>query len=103
MSNEVESTKATPRIIKRRRDPLTTLSGLLTEASRVYRKMKAGQLDHEKGRSLVWVLSQMRSMVEAQHLEGIEIKLNELQATAESRGLIAHGHEGANQPARLPH
>jgi len=49
----IESTKATPRIIKRRRDPLTTLSGLLSEASRIYRKMKAGQLDHEKGRSLV--------------------------------------------------
>ena len=66
MSNEVESRKATPRTIKRRRDPLTTLSGLLTEASRVYRKMKAAKLDHEEGRSLVWVLGQMRAMVEAQ-------------------------------------
>jgi len=68
LSNEAESTKAAPRIIKRRRDPLTTLSGLLTEASRVYRKMKAGKLDHDNGRSLVWVLAQMRAMVEAQHL-----------------------------------
>jgi hypothetical protein len=46
-------------------------------------------------------LGQMRGMVEARHLERIEGKLNELQATAESQGLIAHGHEGANQPARL--
>jgi hypothetical protein len=94
--------KATPRIITRRRDPLTTLLGLLTEASRIYRKMKAGQLDHEKGRSLVWVLAQMRSMVETQHLERIEGKLNELHATAESRGLITNGHDSADPQARLP-
>ena len=38
-------------------------------ASRIYRRMKGGELDHDEGRSLVWVLSQMRSMVEARHLE----------------------------------
>jgi hypothetical protein len=103
LSNETESTKATPRIIKRRRDPLTTLSGLLTEASRIYRRMKGGKLDHDEGRSLVWVLSQMRSMVEARHLEGIETKLSQLQATAESRGLISHGHDGAGAQARGSH
>jgi hypothetical protein len=102
--NEAESAKATPRIIKRRRDPLTTLSGLLTEASRIYRKMKAEKLDHDKGRSLVWVLAQMRAMVEAQHLERIEAKLKALHAAAESRGVITvNGHDGPNQPARLPH
>jgi hypothetical protein len=31
-----------PRIIERQRDLLSMLSGLLTEASRVYRRMKAG-------------------------------------------------------------
>jgi len=103
LNNKTEITKATPRIIKRRRDPLTSLSGLLRESSRVYRRKKAGKLDHEKGRSLVWVLAQMRSMVEAQHLQRIEVKLNELQVTAGSRGLIAHDHDGADQPARLPH
>ena len=81
---------------------LSTVSGLLTEASRVYRAMRIGKLDHEKGRSLVWVLAQMRAMVETQHLERIEAKLNQLQTTAESRGQIAHGHDGADQPARLP-
>jgi hypothetical protein len=64
--------KATPRIITRRRDPLTTLLGLLTEASRIYRKMKAGQLDDETGRSLVWCLGQMRGMVEARHQRQVE-------------------------------
>ena len=65
--------------------------------------MKIGKLDHEKGRSLVWVLAQMRAMVETQHLERIEGKLNELQASAESRGLITNGPGSAKQPARLPH
>ena len=102
MNNEAEITKATPRIIKRRRDPLTSLSGLLTEASRVYRRMKVGKLDHDKGRSLVWVLAQMRAMVENQHLERIEAKLNQMQAMAESRGLITNGHDSADPQARLP-
>jgi hypothetical protein len=51
----------------------------------------------------VWVLAQMRAMVEAQHLERIEAKLNQLSDTAQSRGLLTHGHNGADQPARLPH
>ena len=34
-------------------------------AGSIYRQMKAGTLEHEKGRSLVWVLSQMRAMLEA--------------------------------------
>jgi hypothetical protein len=98
----MEITKATPRIIRRRRDPLSSLSGLLAEGSRVYRKMKAGQLDHEAGRSLIWALTQLRGLVEARHLERIEVKLNELQATAENRGLIIDGHDSADPQARLP-
>jgi hypothetical protein len=61
------------------RIPLTSLAGVLTEAARIYRKMKAGKINHEEGRSLVWVLSQMRAMVEAQALERIEGRLRELQ------------------------
>jgi len=64
--------------------------------------MKAGRLDHETGRSLVWCLGQMRGMVEARHLERIEAKLNQLQATADSRGLITGGHDGTDPQARLP-
>lgn len=94
MNNDAENTNTIPRIIKRRREPLTSLSGLLTEASRIYRKMRAGQLDHETGRSLVWCLGQMRGMVEARHLERIEGK--------ESRGLITYGHDSADPQARLP-
>lgn len=85
------------------RKPLTSLAGLIKEAARVYARVKDGKMPHEEGRSLVWILAQMRAMLEAQHLERIEAKLNQLQAMAESRGLIAHSHEGANQPAQLPH
>ena len=49
--------------------PLSTLNGLIVEAGRVYRRMKDGKMDHEHGRSLVWVLGQLRAMLEAQHLE----------------------------------
>jgi hypothetical protein len=57
-------------------------------------------MDHEKGRSLVWVLGQMRAMLEAQALERIEAKLNELSAYAEARG---HGYTQSDRQARLPH
>jgi hypothetical protein len=42
----------------------------------------------KKARALIWYLGQMRGMLETQHLERIEGKLNELQASAEIRGLI---------------
>jgi hypothetical protein len=60
------------------RNPLATLGGLTHEAVRIYRKMKAGKMDHNEGRSLMWVWSQMRSMVEAQALENIERRLAQL-------------------------
>ena len=56
----------------------------------------------QEGRSLVWVLGQMRGMIETQHLERIEAKLTQLQATAESRGLITNGNDGTDAQARLP-
>ena len=54
---------------------------------------------HEKGRSLVWVLSQMRAMVEAQSLERIEHRLEQLSNAPpaivyanheEPKALVAH-------------
>jgi hypothetical protein len=60
------------------RNPLATLGGLTHEAVRIYCKMKAGKMHHNEGRSLMWVWSQMRSMVEAQALESIERKLAQL-------------------------
>jgi hypothetical protein len=81
--------------------PLSTLNGLIVEAGRVYRRMKDGKMDHEHGRSLVWVLGQLRAMLEAQHLERIEEKLNRLAETAEARGIYS-GHTRTIGEARLP-
>jgi hypothetical protein len=80
------------------RQSLRSLSGLIGEASAVYRLMKAGRIEHEKGRSLVWVLSQVRAMLEAQALERVEARLNELsEAAGRSNGhgralTIEHEH-----------
>jgi hypothetical protein len=104
LSDPVKTRKTTPRKNKQLvRETLSSLSGLIKEAGIVYRLMRAGRLPHEEGRSLVWVLAQMRAMIEAQHLERIEAKLNQLQATAESRGMLPHGHASADQPSRLAH
>ena len=62
------------------RNPLATLKGLTRESSQIYRKVKKGRIDHEQGRSLVWVLAQMRAMVEAQLLDSIQGKLEQLAA-----------------------
>ena len=81
--------------------PLTSLSGLIKEAGRVYRRMKDNKMDHETGRSLVWVLDRIRTMLEAQALERVEARLNELsehagQSNSNDRPLVI-------EHARLPH
>jgi hypothetical protein len=78
------------------RYPLTTLSGLLNESARVYRAMRKGKLQHEEGRSLVWVLAQMRAMVETQIIETLEQRLAMLEGNViqgNSRGLPAPNRE----------
>jgi hypothetical protein len=81
--------------------PLTSLSGLIKEAGRVYRRMKDGKMEHEEGRSLVWVLDRIRGMLEAQALERLEAKLDELGAHAQSIG-GRNGHAITGGQARLP-
>ena len=39
------------------RHPLHTLNGIIAEATRVYRQVRGGKLDHAEGRSLVWMLA----------------------------------------------
>jgi hypothetical protein len=41
--------------------------------------MRRGKMDHGEGRSLVWVLAQLRAMVEAEALERIEGRLAEME------------------------
>jgi hypothetical protein len=81
--------------------PLTSLSGLIKEAGRVYRRMKDGKMEHEHGRSLVWVLDRIRGMLEAQALERMEQRLNEL---GEHAGRMnGNGRPATIEHARLPH
>ena len=87
------------------RPSLLSLTGIITETGRIYRKMKRGKIDDEPGRSLVWVLSQLRAMLEVQALEGLEARMAALQAHAEKRHLISYstrsngnGVEDADRP-----
>jgi hypothetical protein len=65
--------------------------------------MKAGKMDHAEGRSLIWSLSQIRPMLEAQQLELIEQRLNALGESVRFSGrwLLEHaetlnGHEATD-------
>jgi hypothetical protein len=82
------------------RHPLTSLSGLIAEAARVYRAMRDNKIEHGKGRSLVWVLSQMRAMVETQALERLEQRLEELAASIEGK---SRDFTSTDHPARTAH
>jgi hypothetical protein len=77
---------------------------VIGELGQIYRAVKANKLDMERGKVMAWILGQLRSALEAQHLERIESKLNQLSDTAQQRGRLPYnGHDGADQPARLPH
>jgi hypothetical protein len=83
------------------RFPLTSLNGLIAETARVYRQMRDNKLDHVKGRSLVWVLSQIRGMVEAQAVERLEQRLEELAPAME--GKSPHAYTTSDRQARAAH
>jgi hypothetical protein len=80
--------------------PLDTLAGVIKEICKVYREMRAEQLDHIQGRSLVWVLSMLRAALETQSLERLEQRLEELAPSIEGRG---HGYTSTNRPHRPTH
>ena len=82
------------------RHALDSLPGVIKETCKVYREMRADQLDHMKGRSLVWVLSMLRAALETQTLENLERRLEELDPSIEGRN---HGFTNANRPARSTH
>jgi hypothetical protein len=55
--------------------------------------------DHAEGRSLVWVLSQLRAGVEAKAIEELEAKLDKV---AEIHGVTGNGQQGAaRQTSRI--
>ena len=82
------------------RHALDTLPGVIKETCKVYREMRADQLDHMKGRSLVWVLSILRAALETQTLERLEQRLDEIAPSLESRN---HGQQSANRSNRSTH
>ena len=61
--------------------------------------MRDNKLDHNQGRSLVWVLGQLRAMVETQALERLEQRLEELAPSMEGR----NGYPRANRPTAATH
>jgi hypothetical protein len=86
--------------LARIRHALDTLPGVVKEICRVYREMRADELDHMKGRSLVWVLSMLRAAIETQTLEHLEQRLEEL---APSNGGRGHGFTSTGHPSRSAH
>ncbi len=75
---------------------LDNLSGIITEAGKVYRLARAGQLPTDKAAKLVWMLGQLRAMVETQALERLEAKLDALSEAAAR-------HNGTHPARALPH
>jgi hypothetical protein len=79
------------------RHSVETLAGIIGESAKIYREMRDDKLDHLKGRSLIWVLSQLRATVETQTLERLEERLNEMTAMQEGR---PNGYPRTNRPPR---
>ena len=79
---------------------LDTLPGVIKEICAVYRLMRKDELDHGKGRSLVWVLSMLRAALETQALERLEQRLEELAPSIEGK---SHGHTTASRPSGSTH
>jgi hypothetical protein len=79
---------------------LDTLPGVVREICAVYRLMRKDELDHGKGRSLVWVLSMLRAALETQALERLEQRLEELAPSIEGK---THGHTTASRPSGSTH
>jgi hypothetical protein len=76
------------------------LGGVIAETTKVYRDARNGKIPHNQARSLVWMLSQLRAMLETQALERIEQRLEELEPAIETHN---PGHGGINRPIRLAH
>ena len=88
-----------PRKRRVRRDPLTSLAGLIGEAGRIYRAMKAGSHGSRQGRrSLMWSLAQIRPMLEADASGRIEKRLEKLSEQAEQH----YGRRAGREVLRLP-
>ena len=87
----------TPRKATVVRQPLDSIGGIIAEAAKVYRMARSGKMEHDKARSLVWMLGQLRTMVETTALAEVEARLD---AIMEGR---TNGHESTNRATARPH
>jgi hypothetical protein len=74
---------------KLRRNSLGSQQGVIAEMTRLYRKVKAGELDADEGRSRVWMLERIGLRLEAVALEELHSKLELIAAMA--AGTVVHG------------
>ena len=79
------------------RQPLDSIGGIITEAAKVYRLARSDKMEHEKARSLVWMLGQLRAMVETKALAEVEARLD---AITEGR---THGFESTDRATARSH
>jgi phage shock protein A len=81
---------------------LTSLSDVIGELGQIYRAVKARKMPEERGKTLAWILGQLRSALEAQSLERLEQRLDELAPAMETRG--EHGYQpDKTRAARIAH
>jgi hypothetical protein len=100
LTDQLKSTKASRPRKQPVRYSLSELGGLLREAGNVYRLMRSDKMDPDKGRVLIWSLGIIRGMVEAQALERLERRLDEIAGTREER--FGHGHTSTDQQTSRP-
>ena len=101
MKTKTKKAKATPEAKRTLvRSPLNTLGGVIAETTKVYREARDGKLDQFEAKGFIWMLSQLRGMLETQALEQIERKLEELEPTIEGH---TTGGRVANRTIRLEH
>jgi hypothetical protein len=79
-----------------------SISDLIAEGSKVYRLARSGRMAPNKAAKLVWMLGQLRAMVETQMLERIEAKLDAMAAAAPQPRTI-NGHTSPTLPALAAH
>jgi hypothetical protein len=79
---------------------LTTLGDVLKEMASVYREVRLGKTKPDLGCKLVYILREMRAALEAETLERLERRLDELTPNFGTR---AYGHPNADRPFGRAH
>ena len=97
MTEQRKRSLPTPRKASVIRQPLDSIGGIIAEAAKVYRLARSDRMEHEKARSLVWMLGQLRAMVETKALADVEARLD---AIIKGR---THGLESTNRATARSH